>query len=250
MVVELAAFSPGVLDHFIFLERPEGKELSDSSEFVHPAEYHRGQPKDRLMPHAQDYNTVGHLYRGIRHGFEVLAHHLGEEALFCGDPASQLTRSEASLPGLMAVTDLKSADEAIETIIEQGEGAPEHSDDSHYSRFLRVRQEYDTFLREDPTFAPAFPVAHNPVMRRPLDAAPARLYSRSAGGARPRPRQRSLWPRAPLAGAGVRARRRRRSGQADVRRCGDRPDVHPHRDRPAPRLAAGRAATTPASTPA
>ena len=43
------------------------------AEFVHPADYHRTQPKGRLMPSAQDYTTVGHLYRGIRHGFEVLA---------------------------------------------------------------------------------------------------------------------------------------------------------------------------------
>ena len=169
VVVELAGFSRAVLDHFIFLERPEGKELSDSSEFVHPADYHRTSPKGRLMPSAQDYGTVGHLYRGIRHGLGVLAHHIGEAALFCGDAASQLGPGDASLPGLTVITDLKSADEAIETIIEQGEGAPSHSEDSHYSRFLRVRDEYEAFLAADADFAPAFPVAHNPTMRTPLD---------------------------------------------------------------------------------
>ena len=171
VVVELAGFSPAVLDHFIFLERPEGKELSDSSEFVHVADYHRTQPKGRLMPHAQDYNTVGHLYRGIRHGFEVLAHHLGEGALFCGDTASQIGHGDVSLPGMAVVTNLKSAEDVIETIIEQGEGAPGHSEHSHYNRFQAVRREYGEFLAADPLFAPAFPVAHNPVMRRPLDPA-------------------------------------------------------------------------------
>ncbi len=169
VIVELASFSRAVLDHFIFLERPEGKELRDSSEFVHPADYHRTMPKGRLMPSAQDYGTVGHLYRGIRHGIDVLAHHIGEAALFCGDPASQIGPGDTSLPGLSVVTDLKSAEEAIETIIEQGEGAPDHSEDSHYNRFLRVREEYDSFLAADPDFAPAFPVAHNPTMRPPLD---------------------------------------------------------------------------------
>ncbi len=170
VVVELAGFSQAVLDHFIFLERPEGKELHDSSEFVPAAEYHRTQPKGRLMPSAQDYGTVGHLYRGIRHGLEVLAHHIGEAALFCGDVASQIGPADGvSLPGLMVVTDLKSAEDAIETIIEQGEGAPSHSEDSHYSRFLNVRKEYEEFLAGDPSFAPAFPVAHNPTMRPPLD---------------------------------------------------------------------------------
>lgn len=169
VVVELARFSPAVLDHFIFLERPEGKELSDSDEFVRPADYHRTQPRGRLMPHSQDYTTVGHLYRGIRHGFEVLAHHIGEPALFCGDPAAQVGPADASLPGLSLVKDLASAIDAIETIIEQGEGAPEHSEDSHFSRFLRVRRELDELSKANPDFEPAFPVAHNPVMRQPLD---------------------------------------------------------------------------------
>ncbi len=169
VVVELARFSPAVLDHFIFLERPEGKELSDSTEFVHPADYRRTQPKGRLMPHAQDYATVGHLYRGIRHGFDVLAHHIGEQALFCGGAERQITPAEVSLPGIAPVTDLASAKAAIETIIDQGEGSPGHNEDSHFNRFLRVRREYDEFTQSDPAFEPAFPVAHNPVMRRPLD---------------------------------------------------------------------------------
>ncbi|HVZ14053.1 MAG TPA: ferritin-like domain-containing protein [Bauldia sp.] len=169
VVVELARFSPAVLDHFIFLERPEGKELTDSTEFVHPADYHRTQPKGRLMPHAQDYATVGHLYRGIRHGFEVLAHHIGERALFCGGAERQITPAEVSLPGITAITDLASARAAIETIIDQGEGSPGHNEDSHFNRFLRVRREYDEFVQGDPAFEPAFPVAHNPVMRRPRD---------------------------------------------------------------------------------
>ncbi len=170
VVAELAGFSPSVLDHFIFLERPEGNALDDATEFVHPSEYHRTLPKGRLMPSAQDYATVGHLYRGIRHGFQALSHRFGEAALFCGDPASQVGPSEAGLPGLMLVTDLASAEEAIETIIEQGEGAPGHSEDSHFNRFMKVRREYGEFLAADPSFQPAFPVAHNPTMRPPLDA--------------------------------------------------------------------------------
>jgi CDGSH-type Zn-finger protein/uncharacterized Fe-S cluster protein YjdI len=169
IVAELARFSPAVLDHFIFLEHPEGIELRDSSEFLHPAEYHRIQRKGRLMPSDQDYSSIGHLYRGIRHGFEVLSHHLGEETLFCSDPASQIGPGDAGLPGLMVVSDLASAEEAIETIIEQGEGAPQHSENSHYNRFLKVREEYKAFLDADPTFEPSFPVAHNPTMRPPLD---------------------------------------------------------------------------------
>ena len=169
IVVELARFSPAVLDHFIYLERPEGKELQDATEFVHPLDYHRTMPKGRLMPSAQDYTTQGHLYRGIRHGLVVLAHHIGERELFCGDVASQIGPGDASLPGLTTIGDMQSAEDAIQTIIEQGEGAPAHSENSHYNRFLTVRHEYDAFVAAEPSFDPAFPVAHNPVMRKPLN---------------------------------------------------------------------------------
>lgn len=162
IILELTRFTPALLDHFIFLERPEGVELRDAKGFEHPLNYHRSMRKGRLMPTAQDYKTVGHLYRGIRHGFEVLTHLLGERTLFCADVGVQVGPSEASLPGLMTVSDLKSAEDAIETIIEQGEGAPSHSADSHYSRFLRLRDQLNAFLKDDPGFDPAFPVAHNP----------------------------------------------------------------------------------------
>ncbi len=171
VVAELAPFSSATLDHFIFLERPEGKALRDNSEFVHPADYHRTQPKGRLMPSAQDYLTVGGLYRGIRHGMTVLAHHLGEAELFCGDPAAQIGPAEAPLPELTIVRDLKTADDAIETIIEQGEGAPDHHAEGHYARFLEVREEFNAFRSADPSFEPAFPCAHNPTMNTPLDSA-------------------------------------------------------------------------------
>jgi hypothetical protein len=70
----------------------------------------------------------------------------------------------------MVVADLASADEAIETIIEQGEGSYGHNENSHYNRFLKVRQEYGDLVAADPSFEPAFPAAHNPAMRRSVDA--------------------------------------------------------------------------------
>jgi CDGSH-type Zn-finger protein/uncharacterized Fe-S cluster protein YjdI len=170
VVVALAPFSRAALDHFIFLERPEGTDGIDSAEFPHPAHHVRRFARGSLMPSAQDYATVGHLYRGIRHGLALLARDLGERALFCGDPASQLGPDDVSLQGVRVIADLAGAEAAIETIVEQGEGAPSHRDDSHYSRFVAVRDEYYRLSAARPTFAPAFPVAHNPVMRPPLDA--------------------------------------------------------------------------------
>jgi len=170
VVVALAPFSRAALDHFIFLERPEGIDGVDSAEFPHPAHHVRRFLRGSLMPSAQDYATVGHLYRSIGHGLAILAKELGERALFCGDPASQLGPDDVSLEGVRVVGDLASAEAALETIVEQGEGAPAHRDDSHYSRFIGVRDEYYRLSAERPAFAPAFPVAHNPVLRPPTDA--------------------------------------------------------------------------------
>lgn len=169
--LELFGFSHALIDHAIFLERPEGVELSDAPEFVHPSEYHRTAPKGFIMPSAQDYRTIGHLYRGIMHGFEVLSMKLGEESLFCGSASAQIGPADSPLPGLCTVTDLAMAERAIETIIEQGEGAPAHTSDCHYQRFLDMRAQLDEMLAADPNFQPAHPVARNPVMRQPIDKA-------------------------------------------------------------------------------
>jgi hypothetical protein len=96
----------------------------------------------------------------------------GEDVLFCGDPDAQIGQHEASLPGLITVSDLASAEAAIGTIIEQGEGAPSHSEDSHYQRFVRMKEDYTAFMAADPDFEPAFPAARNPVCRRPLEPGP------------------------------------------------------------------------------
>lgn len=169
--LELRGFSRALIDHAIFLERPEGMALHDSPEFVHPSDYHRSAPKGTIMPSAQDYETIGHLYRGISHGLDVLSRKLGEDVLFCGDVEDQISPSDAPLPGLSVVTDLASAREALETIVEQGEGAPEHSEDSHYQAFVNMGAQLDEVLAKDPKFEPAFPVASNPVMHEPIDPA-------------------------------------------------------------------------------
>lgn len=167
--LELFGFSHALIDHALFLERPEGVQIDDAPEFVHPDDYERSLPKGIIMPSGQDYATIGHLYRGIYHGFQVLARRYGEENLFCGARKDQIGPAEAPLPGLCTVTDLASAHRAIETIVEQGEGAPGHSEDSHYRKFLQVKAQLEAMQKEDPDFEPAFPVARNPVMRKPTN---------------------------------------------------------------------------------
>ena len=167
--LELHGFSHALIDHAIFLERPEGVEMKDAPEFVHPSDYHRAAPKALIMPSAQDYATIGHLYRGIYHGFEVLVRRYGEAELFSGSVDDQIGPADAPLTGLTTVTDKQSAHAAIETIVEQGEGAPGHSEKSHYNQFLAVRAQLEEMLAKDPSFEPAFPVARNPVSREPMN---------------------------------------------------------------------------------
>jgi len=169
IVVALAPFSAATLDHFVFLERPEGVSILDGAGFDPPPYHQRATRSDRLMPTSEDYATVGHLYRGIRAGFTSLSETLGQTSLFLGDPRAQVGPEILALAGLTAVTDLETACGAIDTIVEQGEGTHTDSARSHYRRFLAVRTEYSALRAARPAFEPALPVAHNPVMRPPPD---------------------------------------------------------------------------------
>ena len=168
VVVSLAPFDAATIDHFVYLERPEGTDVPDGAGFDPPPPYERAIRADRLVPSSQDYLTVGHLYRGIRSGLVHLAERLGEARLFVGDPEAQVS-AEMALPGLVRVTDLASALRAVDTIVEQGEGSPTNPENSHFRRFVGVRDEYRALRAERPDFAPALPVARNPVMRKPPD---------------------------------------------------------------------------------
>lgn len=167
VVVKLTPFSPETLEHFVYLERPQGVELPDGDGFEHPQEYTREEAYEGLMPSVQDYATVGRLYDALRLNLSACSQRLGESALFIGPIAGQVTRELIDLDGIAPIVDLRTALLAIDTIVEQGEGSPASRDDSHYERFLSIQDEYASMCAEDPGFAPAWPAATNPVMRRP-----------------------------------------------------------------------------------
>ncbi|MDB5792011.1 MAG: Ferritin-like [Massilia sp.] len=175
LVVRLAPLTRDTLAHFVYLERPEGMEMAQAKGFESPTSYERRPSATRLTPSLEDFDTVGHLYRGIQQGFENLAGRLGESALFVGSPDAQLGPDIMSMPGLVTVTNLRSALQAIEVIIEQGEGGGrnmENSEESHFARFVAMAAEYDAFLRDDPDFLPHRAIAFDPVMFAPLPGAP------------------------------------------------------------------------------
>ncbi|MFN8532018.1 MAG: ferritin-like protein [Dehalococcoidia bacterium] len=159
MQVALAPFSEATLRHFIFHERPEGMEGEDSPEFAptaeEPAPYVDGT---EVVPAPQHFATVGHLYRSIEAGFDRLVQKYGERRVFLGPPEAQATRRYFGWRGLTAVTDLVSARLALDTIVEQGEGARGDWRDSHYGKFLGVLDDYLALKAADPGFEPARPV--------------------------------------------------------------------------------------------
>ena len=171
LVVRLAPLTRDTLAHFVYLERPEGMEMAQAKGFESPSDYQRRPHATRLTPTAEDYDTVGHLYRGIEQGFRTLAERLGESALFVGDPEAQLGPDLMDLPGLVAVTDLRSAVQAVDVIIEQGEGGRRDNEESHFARFVAMAAEYDAYLKDDPAFAPHRSVVQDPLMFAPIAGA-------------------------------------------------------------------------------
>jgi ferritin-like protein len=166
VVVRLTGFSRETLEHFIFLERPQGLPGADNGAFGQD-DYRREQAHRGLMPSAQDYATIGHLYQAIRANLVTLAARLGEAGLFLGGVGRQVGRDVVDLEGVTTIASLEAACAAIDVIIEQGEGSPADRGDSHFRSFLAIRDEFEALAGKNPAFAPAWPVADNPVLRRP-----------------------------------------------------------------------------------
>ncbi len=167
--IELVPFGEAALRHFAFLERPEGMDVEDAEAFVAieqavplPHDEH-----DEIVPHLQEFDTIGQLYRSIEAGLEYLEGRLGADRLFVGPPNAQATEEHFRWPELVAVTDLASARQAVDTIVEQGEGARGEWRDSHFGRLLGILDEYLELKQADPAFEPARPVAMANVRPQP-----------------------------------------------------------------------------------
>jgi CDGSH-type Zn-finger protein/truncated hemoglobin YjbI/ferredoxin len=155
----LVPFGEPALRHFMFLERPEGMQLEDAEGFAAALEHATPMIEERdIVPRGQDFATVGHLYRSIEHGFAHLAEKYSERRLFVGPPRAQATADDFGWPELVAVTDLASAQRAIDTILEQGEGARGHWETAHFGQFVQILDEYRQMTAGNPGFDPVRPV--------------------------------------------------------------------------------------------
>ena len=154
----LMPFSDQTLRHFMYLERPEGMDIEDAAGMV---AYRRAAPAmqhGEIVPRGQDFATVGHLYRSIEAGIARLAEKYGEPSLFVGPPRAQATQSYFGWPELVAVTDVASAQRAIDEILEQGEGPRGHWKDAHFGQFVAILDEYIQLREANPAFNPVRPV--------------------------------------------------------------------------------------------
>jgi hypothetical protein len=157
--IALVPFGEQALRHFIYLERPEGMALDDAEGF---AAARHAQPLTvggaGLVGVPEPWQTVGHLYRGIETGLANLCSRYGEEAVFIGPARAQAVTDIFEWPELIAVTDLASANRAIETIVEQGEGARGDWIRSHFGTFVGILEDLLAQQEADPDFNPARPV--------------------------------------------------------------------------------------------
>src|SRR5262249_62269273 len=67
VTLTLVPFGEPALQHFLFLERPEGMELEGATGIDAPI--HEAVPllaEGDIVPQAQDFATIGHLYRSIQ----------------------------------------------------------------------------------------------------------------------------------------------------------------------------------------
>jgi hypothetical protein len=155
----LVPFGERALRHFMFLERPEGMALADAKGLEHAlAQAVPLIDEADIVPRGQDFATIGHLYRSIEHGIARLAEKYGERRLFVGPPRAQATQQDWPWPELVAVTDVASAQRAIDTILEQGEGARGHWQTAHFGQFVQILDEYREMTAANPAFDPIRPV--------------------------------------------------------------------------------------------
>ena len=134
IVIRLTPFSEATLAHFVYLEHPEDIDIQDHPEFTSQTHYTRLPVGYGLTPSTPDYATVGGFYAAIRDAICHLAD--SEAALFVGACQNgQAGPTLVKLPGLVSIIDKASALTAIDTIVEQGEGASKHRDGSPLRAF-------------------------------------------------------------------------------------------------------------------
>lgn len=128
-LVDLLPFGPAALEMFLKIEQPSSR---------------------AAVPEGDRYETIGQFYAAIAEGLRSLCEGLGEESVFCGDAARQITgRYPYGGSGeVVVVSDLTSALTAVAEIVDQGEGSEHHEVwDGDHQMFHADRDEVGHFFR-------------------------------------------------------------------------------------------------------
>ena len=170
----LAPFNEQTLRRFLYIERPEGMDISSiAGELDHDRPAPPVPTRPLVLPAPQAFSSIGQLYRGIEWGLRGLVDRYGEERVFVGSPNAQASTRyfhvPERMPELIPVTGLASAVQAIQTIVEEGEGCRGGWQGAHFGRFLEILEAYRAMQAADPSFSPARPSVTNPYVRVPRD---------------------------------------------------------------------------------
>ena len=170
LTISLSRFDDRTLSRFVHLERPGSVPAEPATEADPdiagddaPSVAPGALTPSHAHQEAAELPTQRGLYEAIEDGLVLLTNQLGASRLFIGPPEAQATGDSFPLQGITAVYDLASAQRALSTLVAQGEGNQVETEDSHYARFRRVRDEFRCETHHDPTFDPAGPVVPNPV---------------------------------------------------------------------------------------
>jgi rubrerythrin len=163
----LVRFSEQAVLRFVCFEMPA--ELPTEED----AAYLRSWIQDFDPTH---YDAIYKLYAKVK---ELLGA-IEPDDLFIGPPSAQFVSSwpavaargrtpgKGAAPGsiygfsLPEITGTQSAVAAVEQIVEEGEGAGEHTPTSHFARFLAIHRELVALRAADPGFEPARAVVDDP----------------------------------------------------------------------------------------
>lgn len=168
VAVELTRFDLDTLQHFCFLERPDGDAIQDAPSFGGSDAYVRRVHHGNLMPASPNYETIGEFYEVIKSELTAYCSRFGESRLFSGAVDLQMRPEELHTDSLKVIRSLEDAIQAIDDIVREGEGSPANSESSHFAMFTAMRDEYATRTAADPRFDPSRPVGRNPVMHAPI----------------------------------------------------------------------------------
>ncbi len=174
--LQLLPFGEQALRHFLYLERPEGMDFDDAEGLAAVECAVPVMSEREIAPHLQEFATVGHLYRSIEAGFRHLAQKMGEDQLFVVSASGQAGGDLFGWSQLRPITCVDDVVQAIETIVEQGEGPRGDWREAHFGRFLGVLDEYLAMCTANPGVEFARPVLPA-LVRSPEDGEPADLIT-------------------------------------------------------------------------